>query len=274
MRIISKVSSYTLLIIICVAVAFPVYWMFLTAVSAESDMYSANPPLFPLKMETRAINNLLTEGKAIKWIQNTLIVAVTSMAATAIISIFSGYSISRFKYRGKTLFSALLLVTQMLPQALIIVPIYIIFNYLDLLNSLFGLVLINCAFNIPIATWVLKGYFDTVPPEIEEAALMDGCNHIQTLFRVVLPSATPAVIAVSVIVFIEAWNEFLFSSTMITVQDKWVASVGLASFVGMFTVPIEQMMAGALLFTLPIVVFYFALQRYIVSGLTSGAVKG
>jgi multiple sugar transport system permease protein len=120
----------------------------------------------------------------------------------------------------------------------------------------------------------MKGYFDTVPRELEDAAMVDGCSRLQALYRVILPSTTPAIVAVAVIVFFEAWNEYLFASTLITTQERWVTSVGLASFVGMFITPIEQVMAGALLFTLPVLLFYLLLQRYIIGGLTSGAVRG
>jgi multiple sugar transport system permease protein len=248
--------------------------MFVTAVSPEREMYSANPPLFPWHIKTKAFSDLLAAGQAGEWLLNSVIVSFCAVAATLVASILSGYGISRFRFRGSTLFGVLLLATQMLPQALIVVPVYIIFRGLHLLNSLFGLVVINLAINVPVATWILKGYFDTVPREIEEAALIDGCTRLQALRRVVLPTALPAVIAVGVIVLIEAWNEYLFATTLITSQRRWVTSVGLASFIGMFTVPIEQVMAGALLFTLPVLVLYFTFQRYIVSGLTGGAVKG
>ena len=259
---------------LCVAAAFPIYWMFVTAVSPEREMFSANPPLIPWHLQTKAFSELLAGGQAGQWLLNSVIVSVCAVAATLVASILSGYGISRFRFRGSTLFGVLLLATQMLPQALIVVPVYIIFRWLHLLNSLFGLVVINLAINVPVATWILKGYFDTVPREIEEAALIDGCTRLQALRRVVLPTALPAVIAVAVIVLIEAWNEYLFATTLITSQRRWVTSVGLASFMGMFTVPIEQVMAGALLFTVPVLILYFALQRYIVSGLTGGAVKG
>ena len=270
----TRIANCALVVCLCAVASFPVYWMFVTAVSPEREMYSANPPLFPWHTKIKAFADLLAAGQAGEWLLNSVIVSFCAVAATLVASILSGYGISRFRFRGSTLFGVLLLATQMLPQALIVVPVYIIFRGLHLLNSLFGLVVINLAINVPVATWILKGYFDTVPREIEEAALIDGCTRLQALRRVVLPTALPAVIAVGVIVLIEAWNEYLFATTLITSQQRWVTSVGLASFIGMFTVPIEQVMAGALLFTLPVLVLYFTFQRYIVSGLTGGAVKG
>ncbi len=125
-----------------------------------------------------------------------------------------------------------------------------------------------------IGTWILKNYFDTIPRDLDDAAKVDGCNSVQSLFLVIVPSAIPSIIAVSVIVFFEAWNEYLFSSTLVTKQSAWVASVGLASFIGQYAVPVTQIMAGAIIFCFPALVFYLIFQRYIISGMTSGAVKG
>jgi multiple sugar transport system permease protein len=273
-KIIARIANYTVIILICIVVAFPLYWMFLTSVSDEKDMYSADPPLLPLRVQTEAFSDLLVSSNIDNWLINTLLVAGSTSVIAVLISIHGGYSLSRFRFQGATLFGLLLLATQMLPEALIIVPIYIIFRSLELLESLFALVVINTAFTVPIGIWIMKGYFDTIPREIEDAALVDGCTRLQALYQVILPTSVPAVIAVAVIVFFEAWNEYLFASTLITRQELWVTSVGLASFMGMFITPIEQVMAAALIFTLPVLLFYLILQRYIISGLTSGAVRG
>ena len=273
-RTLSRVIGYGLVIFLCMVVSFPIYWMFLTSISDEKEMYSANPPLLPLQVQSKAFVNLLDSSNIDNWLVNTLIVAAGTAVAAVFISIHGGYSLSRFRFQGATFFGILLLATQMLPEALIVVPIYIIFRSLELLNSLFALVIINTAFTVPIGIWIMKGYFDTVPREIEDAALVDGCSRLQALYKVILPTSLPAVIAVAVIVFFEAWNEYLFASTLISKQELWVTSVGLASFMGMFTTPIEQVMAAALIFTLPVLLFYLLLQRYIISGLTSGAVRG
>jgi multiple sugar transport system permease protein len=248
--------------------------MFLTSVSDERAMYSANPPLLPLQPQLDAFADLLQTSGIGGWIVNTLFVASCTAAVVLVISVHGGYSLSRFRFHGATFLALLLLATQMLPEALIVVPIYIIFRFFGLLNSLFALIIINSAFAVPIGIWIMKGYFDTVPRELEDAAMVDGCSRLQALYRVILPSTTPAIVAVAVIVFFEAWNEYLFASTLISTQERWVTSVGLASFVGMFITPIEQVMAGALLFTLPVLLFYLLLQRYIIGGLTSGAVRG
>lgn len=270
----SRIARYALVIGFCFLAVFPLYWMFVTSVSNEDEMYSSRPPLLPTRVLGEGLADLFEAGDIGRWLVNTMAVASGTSVITVCIAVLGGYSLSRFRFKGAGVTGLLLLATQMLPEALIVVPVYVIFRALGLLNSLFALVLINSAFTVPIGVWILKGYFDTIPVEIEDAALVDGCSRLQALGRIILPNALPAVVAVAVIVFFEAWNEYLFASTLITSQSRWVTSVGLASFIGMFTVPIQQMMAGALVFTLPALLFYAFLQRFIISGLTSGAVKG
>jgi multiple sugar transport system permease protein len=217
---------------------------------------------------------LFTTQPIARWLLNSLFVSLGASSISVLLSIFSAYSLSRYSYRGSTLFSFLLLLTQMLPTALLIVPLFILFKQVQLLNTLVSLVVANAAFIVPITIWVLKGFFDTIPIEIEESGLIDGCSRLGVLFHITLPLSLPAIVASFVIGFFEAWNEFAFALTFISDQDKWVTSVGLASWIGWLTTPIEIMMSGAVVFSVPSVVFFLVLQRYVVSGLAAGAVKG
>jgi multiple sugar transport system permease protein len=137
-----------------------------------------------------------------------------------------------------------------------------------------GLVVADAAFVVPVGVWILKGFFDTIPQEVCEAALVDGCSPLGVLWRIILPLSLPALVAVSVVAFFEGWNEYLFASTFITTSELRVASIGLASFIGELATPVELVLACATVFTVAPVVFYIAMQRHIVSGLTGGAVKG
>lgn len=273
-KFIQPVVKYGLVIFFCLLALFPLYWMLVTSISPEAAMFSATPNIFPKVFDIIGYKNLIETGMIVNWLKNTLIVASASTIVCVLVSTMAGYTLSRFKYRGSNAFGLLLLITQMLPEALIIVPVYGIFQALGLLNTYFSLVLINSAINIPIGTWILKNYIDTIPKELDEAALVDGCTKTQVLFRIVLPNALPSVVAVGVIVFFESWGEYMFASTFITKQANWVTSVGLASFIGMYTVPMPQIMAGAIIFCIPALVFYLIFQRHIISGMTSGAVKG
>jgi multiple sugar transport system permease protein len=208
------------------------------------------------------------------WLRNTIIVSLGTTVVCLVISVLGAYALSSFRWRGRGVFGFSLLVTQMLPEALLIIPIFIIFRQLGLLDSLQGLILSDSAFVVPIAVWILKGFFDTLPSEVYEAAMVDGCGRMGVLWRIMLPLSLPALVAVSVVAFFGGWNEYLFASTFITSSELRVASIGLASFIGELATPVELVLAGATVFTVAPVVFYLLMQRYIVSGLTGGAVKG
>jgi len=197
---------------------------------------------------------------------------VTALAL--ILSVLGAYALSGFRFRGRGLFVFFLLATQMLPQALLVTPMFILFRQMGLIDTLQGLVVVDTAFVVPVTVWIMKGFFDSIPREIEEAALIDGCSRMSALFRIVLPLSLPAVVAVCVVAFFEGWNEYLFAVTFVSSSDNWVATMGLASFIGELATPLELVMAAAAIFSVAPVAFYLLMQRYIISGLTGGAVKG
>ena len=176
--------------------------------------------------------------------------------------------------RRLLLYGAVTLVCAMVPEALLLIPIFIIFRRAGLIDTLPGLVLADAAFIVPVGVWILKAFMDTIAREVREAALIDGCGPLALLWRITLPLSTPALITVCVIAFFDGWNEYLFASTFITSADRRLASVGLASFIGELATPVELVFAATAVFAVPPVLFYFLMQRYFVSGLTSGAIKG
>jgi multiple sugar transport system permease protein len=167
-----------------------------------------------------------------------------------------------------------LFTTQMLPEAMLLVPLYAIFGKLALLNTLGGLILANTAFTVPVIIWILKGAIDGVPLEIEEAARIDGCSRLGVILSVVVPLIAPTLAAAAVIAFFHGWNEYIFAQTFINEERLHVASVGLASFVGELSTPLDAVMAVAVIYTLPAVVFYLMVQKHVVAGMTAGSVKG
>lgn len=168
----------------------------------------------------------------------------------------------------------ILLLSQMLPEIIIAIPLYVSFKHLNLLNKVMCLVITNCSFCIPISTFFLKGFFDSIPREIEEAAVIDGCNRMQIFYRIFLPLSLPGLIATGGLIFVLAWNEFLFARTFLSSGTKWVTSVGVASFIGQYVTPWNKVMAGAVISVLPVMLVFIFFQKYLVRGLTSGAVKG
>jgi multiple sugar transport system permease protein len=254
--------------------AFPLYWMVVTALSSNSELFADNPRLIPDLGQIGVFGEALSDGQAVSWLRNSLVVAL----GTAVVSIGLGiplaYALSRFSFRGKVITIVVLLFTQMLPEALMVVPLFALFNRFQLLDSLHGLVLANAAFVMPVVALILKGAIDGVPRELEEAARVDGGRPLTVLTRINIPLIMPSIAATAVIAFFHAWNEYVFAVTFIFTPAIQPASVGIANFIGEVGTPIQTVMAVAFLFTLPAVVFYLFAQKYVVAGMTAGAVKG
>jgi len=208
------------------------------------------------------------------WLKNSAIVAVGTMVLSILLAILPAYALSRFRFRGKGALGFMLFTTQMLPEAMLVVPLFAIFANLALLNTLGGLILANTAFTVPVITWILKGAIDGVPLEIEEAARIDGCSRIGILLTIVVPLVSPTLAAAAVIGFFHGWNEYVFAQTLVSSQALRTASVGLAGFVGELSTPIHTVMAIGVMYTMPAVLFYLMVQRHVVTGMTAGSVKG
>ena len=260
---------------LCLAIVFPVYWMVLSVVQPSRHTMRFPPRLWPVELHLAPLAELFAELPILRWIANSTLLAAMSTAIVLALAILGAYALSALpRWRGRGGFAFFLLVTQMLPEALIVIPIFAIFRRVGLREGLPGLALIDAAFVLPIGVWILKNLFDRIPRDIYDAALVDGCGPLGTLWRIVLPLSRPALVAVGVVAFFQAWNEFLFASTMVTRESIRPASVGLASLISMLDTPIERVLAAGLVFAVLPVTFYIVVQRHVVSGLTAGAVKG
>jgi multiple sugar transport system permease protein len=253
---------------------FPIYWMITTALSTDAELYKTGQDLFPHLERLIELPATLLQMPMLSWLAHSFVIAAGTTMLSLLLAVAAGYALSRFKFHGKGISGFILFATQMLPEALLIVPLYAVFTGLGLLNNLGGLVLANTAFVMPVATFIIKGAIDKVPYEIEESARVDGCSRIGILSMVVFPLIIPSVAAAAIISFFDGWNEFLFANTFISDSALWPASVGLASFLGQFFTPINLVMVAALTFALPAIIFFLIAQRSIVSGLTAGSVKG
>lgn len=269
------VAARTVIVLVILGIAvFPIYWMFTTALTSDADLFGAAPRLLPDFTQFGVFVDAITEGRTLTWLLNSFVVASGTTALALLLGIPLGYALSRFSFVGKLAVGILLLFTQMLPEALLVVPLFSLFRRFDLLDSLVGLVLANTAFVLPIVALILKGAIDGIPRELEEAGRVDGARPLGILLRINLPLIAPTIAAAAVIAFFHAWNEFVFAVTFIFNRAIQPASVGLAGFVGEQGTAIQTIMAVAFLFTLPAVVFYLFAQKYVVSGMTAGAVKG
>jgi multiple sugar transport system permease protein len=254
--------------------AFPLYWMFNASLLSTSDMFQKVPRFFPPLTEPGGYAHIFDALPIVQWLQNSAVIAAGTTLLSLLIALFAAYGLSRYSFRGKGPVGFAMFATQMLPEALLLVPLYALFLGLGLLNSLGGLVLVNTVFVMPILVWLLKGAIDSVPLEVEEAARIDGCSRYTIQVSIVWPLILPSIAAASVLAFFHAWNEFLVASTFILDAEKRPASVGLAGLIGELSTPLDQVMAAAMLYTLPALVFFLIVQRRIVTGLTAGSVKG
>jgi multiple sugar transport system permease protein len=253
---------------------FPLYWLLKIAVTPDRLIYSDGTRLWPSEFTLSNFTAVLFQTDFLSYFTNSLVVSLGTAALTTIFAAGAGYAFSRFNFGGKKIIIAVMLITQMFPLLMSIAPVYKIIASLGLLNSLTSLIIVYTAFNIPFATFLMQSFFDGIPKDLEEAAMMDGCSRFQALRKVIFPLTLPGLGATLGFVFTAAWSELLFALMLISKNDTMTFPVGLLTFVSKFSVDWGQMMAAGVLALIPSCLFFIFIQRYLVQGLTSGAVKG
>jgi multiple sugar transport system permease protein len=261
-------------LLLAAIVLFPIYWMALTSVLPSELTRSRSPVLLPRlsALSLDAFSNIVARKPVFTWLANSVIVTVAATLISLIIATLAGYSLSRFKSRAQQGAGFALLVSKMLPASLIVIPFFIAFSTFGLIDSRWGLILANAAVGVPFATWLMKGFFDGIPREIELAAMLDGCNGAQAVWYVVLPLARPGLAASGIYLAIVTWSDFVFARTLVTSPDLWVLNVGLQSFLGEYLVDWSSLMAVGMLSLAPVFVLFLLLEPFLVSGMTQGAI--
>lgn len=272
-RKLKKFLCYMVVVGICMISLFPFYWLLNTSLQPLEGLFRYPPSFFP-QITPLAYLDYISNSAILQWMRNSLCVGVTATLLSTLFALPSAYSISRFTYRAKPAVIFLVLLTQMLPPVLLSIPIYIIFAKLRLTNTLTVLIIVYTATTMPIGIWFLKGFFDSIPREMEEAAAIDGSSVMRTLFLILIPMLKPGIMATATWSFIIAWDEYLYAYTLVENNKLWTLSVGLASYMGQYSTPWNEIMMGAVLATLPVVIMFMFFQKHLVSGLTAGAVKG
>jgi multiple sugar transport system permease protein len=252
----------------------PLYWIFVTAFKSEGQIVMRTNDLWPTPWTTEQFTNLFTTKPFGQWYINTLIVSVASTLVALVCAALAGYALARLRFRGAQSFTTTVLLTYVMPGALLFIPLYQLLIGWRITDSLWSLIVTYPTFTLPFATWLLTGYFASIPVELEEAALVDGCTRIQALRRVVLPLARPGLLAVAMFTLTNAWNEFLFAFVFITKDEYKTLPVGMQSMIIGDVVPQGQLAVASLLVSVPVVVMYAFGQRFLTEGLTAGAVKG
>lgn len=274
-----KIGWAVLTTVVVAITFFPIYWMVLSTIQPTKYSTFFPPPLIPRGANLSVFSTLFSKYPIWSWLWHSTIVALGATAICIVLSILGAYAISSFRWRGRAIFAVFLLLTQMLPEALIVVPIFRIFTHFpvtgwDLRNNYAGLSLLDAAFIVPVTVWILKNLYDTIPNEVREAAYVDGAGPMRVLVQIMVPLTLPGLVAVGVVAFFYAWNEYLFAQLLTTDNTMYTASVGLGQMKTMLDTPIELQLAAGLIFAVPPVLFYVLMQRYIVAGITAGAVKG
>ena len=253
---------------------FPVYWMLLTSMLPSELTRSRDPVLLPRlsALSLDAFTAVLARKPVLTWLANSAVVTVGATFISLVISTLAGYSLSRFKSRAQQGAGFALLVSKMLPSSLIVIPFFIGFSTFGLIDSRWGLIVANAAVGVPFATWLMKGFFDGIPREIELAAMLDGCSGMQAVWYVVLPLSKPGLAACGIYLAIVTWSDFVFARTLVTSPDLWVLTVGMQSFLGEYLVDWSSLMAVGALSLAPVFVLFLLLEPFLVSGMTQGAV--
>jgi multiple sugar transport system permease protein len=253
----------------------PLYWMVITAVRPSEVVMAWPPHLLPSADDlTLEPARMVVQGSPIgTWLANAIIIALATTVLTVVVATLAGYALSRSRRPWTTAMGYLVLVSKMLPATLLVMPLYIIFHDLGLLSgrlSLITAILANMSFAVPFATWMMKAFFDAVPVEIEEAALVDGSGILNALATVILPATLPAIAAVCVYVFIVSWNDFIFARTFMPGGEMTTIAVASTQFLSDVQPAWNKVMVVATIAAMPVLVFFFFLERYFVSGLTRG----
>jgi len=261
--IIGLAESWTLL---------PILWCFLASLKTKEQLF-AKYPLFIFQPTFTNYIRLFTELEFQKWIFNSLIMATSSALAATFAGSMAAYALSnRFQFRTKEGLANFILSLKMLPPIVAAVPIFILYKYLNLINTHLGLILVYTVFNLPLTIWMMRGFIEELPLEIEDAAMIDGCTKFQTFTKVVLPLTKPALVATFIISFMFAWNELLFA-IFLTGAETYTVTVGMTRFVTIKRVDWGSLMAAGMTAILPVIAIAFYAQRYLIRGLTFGAIK-
>ncbi|WP_166427157.1 carbohydrate ABC transporter permease [Nonomuraea mesophila] len=255
--------------------AFPFLYMVMLSVRDIQELILEPGSLWPRDLTLDTYVDVLTRQGFLTFLGNSTIVAVSSVAVTLLVSIPGAYAVARLRFFGRRQVHFLFLAVYLFPAIVLAIPLFVLLTMLGLRGSLAGLILVYIAQTVPVTVYMLRNYFETVPQSVEEAAAIDGCTRLSTIWRVVLPLSRPALMATGLYAFMIAWNEFLFALLfLVERRESWTVSLGLSQLAGSIEVPTTVLMAGSVVLTLPIVIVFFAGERLLTAGLTAGAEKG
>jgi multiple sugar transport system permease protein len=259
------------LIIVLFALA-PYIWMFISSITPETDLYGEVFRYFPANPSFENYPRIFQKISFARNLRDSLIVATTTMLVGLAISLTASYSFSRFRFRGRNYLMIQFLVINMFPIVLLLIPLFVIMRVLKLIDTYFALIIAYSTFTIPFSTWMMTSFFNAIPKQLDEAALVDGCNRFTAMTRVIVPIAMPGIAATGIYIFITAWNEFLYAA-ILTGNKVLTIPVALQNLIGEYNIAWGLLTAGGVISVIPVIVLFFFIQKQLISGMTAGAVK-
>ncbi|MCI6699562.1 MAG: carbohydrate ABC transporter permease [Lachnospiraceae bacterium] len=268
-----NVLTYLICIIGALFVLVPVLWMVSTSLKTEIETFKIPPRWIPEQITIGSYKAMWTSYPFLYYFRNSLLVTLFAVLVSVLISCLTGYGVTRFKFKGKNSFLAFILMTQMFPSVMLLVPYYKVLNTYHLNNTLLGLSLVYVSFTVPFCSWMMVGYYRTIPTTLDEAAIIDGCSWWQAFYKITLPIVMPGVASSAIYAFITCWNEYMFANLLMADEHMKTVSVGIAQMNGYYKIMWNDLMASSVVASIPLVIAFLFLQKYFISGLTAGAVK-
>jgi multiple sugar transport system permease protein len=268
-----SVASHAILLVLVIFALAPLIEALSTSFKTKREINTGNT-LIPQNPTTSQFEYVLGQTDFANWMRNSLQIAVGTTLLALVIGSLGGYAMSRWRFRGRTLYGNTLLMVQMFPGVMLGIPLFLVLDNYGLIDTMWALLVTYLTFALAFSVWMLKGYFDGIPREIEEAALIDGANRLQVLWQIVLRLSVPGIVTVAVFTFLLAWNEFFFAYLFLVSPHKMTLTLGLFTFIRQYTTDWGYIMAAGILTCLPALVFFFLLQRALTRGLIAGAMKG
>ena len=270
-----RIIIHLVLIIACIIAVFPILRILAVSLRPGDRLMSTDLSIIPPDATLESYRIILFEKPFLSWVWNSLAITISTALIGVILAATAAYAFSRWKFPGRSVGLVFLLATQMIPASMLMIPIYILAIELGMVGTYRGLVIAYCVTSIPFSVWILKGYYDTIPVDLEEAARIDGCSQIQAFLRVLLPLSTPALAITFLFNFMAAWNEYLLARVMLGSQESLLTwPLGLQRLQGQFQTQWGQFSAGSILVMIPVMILFLYSSKYLISGLTLGGVKG
>ncbi|MBI5475211.1 MAG: sugar ABC transporter permease [Ignavibacteriales bacterium] len=273
-KIILQVLTHLVLVIFTLIAIYPVLQVVTISLRPSDKLLSTSLEIIPQNATLKSYISLFADQPFLLWVRNSALISLTVTLTGVALAAMSGYAFSRFNFMGKKIGLLGLLVTQMFPATMLLLPLYLMLIYLGLINSYLGIIITYSATALPFCIWTMKGYYDTIPVSLEEAARIDGCNQFQAFYKVILPLASPALVITGLFSFMTAWSEYIVAAQILQDTQLWTLPLGLKSFEANMSTEWGLYGAASLIVMIPVVVLFIILSKWLVSGLTLGSVKG